>query len=149
MLQDVPIETGRGVILKITMSPIGYIKSPFKDIKEIPRQSIYAENKKAIIEILPEYKEGIKDIEEGSYGVILFYFHKSEGYTLRTISHKNWKSQSVFSTRSPNRPNGIGMSIVKFTKIDNNKIEFQGVDMLDGTPVLDIKPYSAELNPKI
>lgn len=54
----------------------------------------------------------------------------------------------VFSTRSPKRPNGIGLSIVKFTKIEENKLEFQGVDMIDGTPVLDIKPYSSELNPK-
>lgn len=135
--------------MKISMEPIGYIKSPFKDKKEIPRQSIYAENEKATIEILQEYKEGIKGIEEGSYGIILFFFHKSEGSSLSKISHETGESRGVFSSRSPNRPNGIGMSIVKFTRIEDNKIEFQGVDMVDGTPVLDIKPYSEKLNPKI
>jgi len=135
--------------MEIKMSPIGYIKSPYKDKKEIPKQSILAEDRKAAIELLEEYKEGIQDIKEGYYGVILFYFHKSEGYTLRTVSHKTGEWTGLFSTRSPNRPNGIGMSIVKFTKIMGNKIEFKGVDMLDGTPVLDIKPYSEELNPKL
>lgn len=135
--------------MEINMSPIGYIRSPFKEKNEIPKQSIFAEDKKANIEILEEYKEGIQDIKEDSYGVVLFNFHKSKGYTLRTVSHKTGEWMGVFSTRSPNRPNGIGMSIVKFTKIEGNIIEFQGVDMVDGTPVLDIKPYSDELNPKL
>ncbi len=135
--------------MEIKMNPIGYIRSPFKEKKEIPKQSIFAEDKKANIEILEEYKGGIQDIKEESYGVILFNFHRSQGYTLRTVSHKTGEQVGVFSTRSPNRPNGIGMSIVKFTKIEGNIIEFQGVDMVDGTPVLDIKPYSDELNPKL
>ncbi|MTI47251.1 MAG: tRNA (N6-threonylcarbamoyladenosine(37)-N6)-methyltransferase TrmO [Firmicutes bacterium] len=135
--------------MEIKMSPIGYIKSNYKEKKEIPRQSIFAKDEKATIEILEEYKEGIQDIKEGSYGVVLFHFHKSEEYTLKTVSHKTGEWMGVFSTRSPNRPNGIGMSIVKITKIDGSIIEFQGVDMVDGTPVLDIKPYSEELNPKL
>lgn len=135
--------------MEILMNPIGYIKSTFKEKKDAPRQSILSENKIATIEVLEEYKEGIEDIKENSYGIIFFYFHKSEGYTLKTISRKTKERLGVFSTRSPNRPNGIGISIVKFTKIADNTIEFQGVDMLDGTPVLDIKPYDKELNPKI
>lgn len=72
--------------------------------------------------------------------ILLFYFHKSEGYNLTTLSRKSNKIMGVFSTRSPNRPNGIGMSIVRFIKKENNRLIFEGVDMLDGTPVLDIKP---------
>lgn len=133
--------------MEIIMRPIGYIQSPFKEKKEIPRQNTLAQDQKARIEILEEYREGIEDIQAGSYGVILFYFHQSESYTLKTVSRKTQEYLGVFSTRSPNRPNGIGMSIVKFTKIEGNCIEFQGVDMLDKTPVLDIKPYEQALNP--
>lgn len=134
----------------INMKPIGYIKSPYKSVKEIPRQSVLSEDKTALIEILPEYKEGLTGIEENSYGIILFYFHKSTGEVpMIQVSRKSNKATGVFNTRSPRRPNGIGMSIVKFTKIEENKLEIQGVDMVDGTPVLDIKPYSPSLNPKI
>ncbi|GBF34350.1 hypothetical protein DCCM_3462 [Desulfocucumis palustris] len=133
--------------MEIIMRPIGYIRSPFKEKKEIPRQSTLAENQRAKIEILEEYQEGIEDIKAGSHGIVLFYFHQSEGYALKTVSRKTQERLGVFSTRSPNRPNGIGMSIVKFTRIEGNCIEFQGVDMLDNTPVLDIKPYDQTLNP--
>ena len=136
--------------MKIQMQPIGYIKSPYKTVKEIPRQSTLSEDKTAVIEILPEYREGLTGIEENSYGVILFYFHKSTGKApMIQVSHKSNKATGVFNTRSPRRPNGIGISIVQFKKIEGNELEIQGVDMIDGTPVLDIKPYSSELNPKI
>lgn len=135
--------------MKIEMQPIGYIRSPYKALDEIPRQSMHSKNKRAVIEILPEYKEGIEGIKINSYGIILFYFHKSTGKVpLKQVSHKLKKVTGVFSTRSPKRPNGIGVSIVKFTNINGNKLEFQGVDMVDKTPVLDIKPYDPTLNPK-
>ncbi len=134
--------------MEIVMNPIGYIKSPFKEKKEIPKQSILAEDKKGIIKILPKYEEGIKDIEIGSYGILLFYFHESKEVPIKVVSHKTNKVTGVFSTRSPDRPNGIGMSTVKFTKVEKSSLEFEGVDMLDGTPVLDIKPYSSKLDPK-
>ncbi|MBN2897830.1 MAG: tRNA (N6-threonylcarbamoyladenosine(37)-N6)-methyltransferase TrmO [Clostridia bacterium] len=135
--------------MEIVMNPIGYIKSGYVDKKELPRQSVMMQDAKATIEILESYKEGISDIEAGTYGVVLFYFHKSTGYTMRATSGKTGEKKGVFSLRSPNRPNGIGMSIVKFTRIEEGCIEFEGVDMLDGTPVLDIKPYVEELNPKL
>jgi tRNA-Thr(GGU) m(6)t(6)A37 methyltransferase TsaA len=135
--------------MEITMKPIGYIESEFKDKKDIPHQSVYYRGKKAIIKMLDDYKEGIVDIKAGSYGVILFYFHESKGYTLKETYCETGEKKGVFSLRSPNRPNGIGMSIVKFTKIEDDIIEFEGVDMLDGTPVLDIKPYDESLNPKL
>lgn len=134
--------------MNINMEAIGYIKSEFKEKKELPSQSILNADKKAIIEILPKYLEGIEGIKEDSYGIILFNFHKSDKSPLRVIPHGKDEITGVFSTRSPNRPNGIGLSIVKFTRISGNELEFEGVDMLDGTPVLDIKPYSSELNPK-
>ena len=135
--------------MDIRMEAIGYIKSGVKDRKDLPRQSVLNKDKKAVIEILPKYLDGIDGIEEGSYGVVLFHFHKSKkDVPLKLKPHGRDEIRGVFATRSPNRPNGIGQSIVKFTRIDGNNIEFEGVDMLDGTPVLDIKPYVEALNPK-
>ncbi len=135
--------------MDIQMTPIGYIRSHYREKKDIPRQSIYSETKTAKLEILEEYTEGARDIHAGDYGVIFFYFHKSEGYTLRQVSGKTGEEKGLFSLRSPNRPNGIGMTIVKYLDVQGSIIEFEGVDMLDGTPVLDIKPYVEELNPKL
>ncbi len=134
--------------MDIRMEAIGYIKSGIKEKKDLPRQSVLNQEKKATIEILPKFAEGLEGIKEGSHGVILFHFHKSDNQPLKVVPRGSKKITGVFSTRSPNRPNGIGLSIVKFTKVDGNKLEFEGVDMLEGTPVLDIKPYNAELNPK-
>lgn len=134
--------------MKIIMEAIGYIRSEFKEKSELPTQCILNTHKRATIEILPKYIEGIEGIKENTHGVILFNFHKSTKSPLRIVPHGKDEITGIFSTRSPNRPNGIGLSIVKFTKIEGNKLEFEGVDMLDGTPVLDIKPYNPELNPK-
>lgn len=127
------------------MRPIGYIRSPYKTRTDIPRQSIYNTEVKAVIELDEAFIDGASDIRPGTYGVILFYFHKFEGYRLRLNPHGGDVELGVFSTRSPNRPNGIGMSVVKFTKNTGRELEFEGVDMLDGTPVLDIKPYVKDL----
>lgn len=129
--------------MEIAMKPIGYIRTNYSDDSDIPRQSINNMNEKGTIEILDEFKDGIKDIEAGSYIVVLFYFHKSEYHHI--ISKKR-NNTGIYSTRSPHRPNGIGMSVVKVINKENNKLDFLGVDMLDGTPVLDIKPYIEELN---
>ncbi len=133
--------------MEILMKPIGYIRSPYQEKAAAPKQSTLSSGATAVIEMLEEYIEGIADIKEGEYGVILFYFHRSEGYELTTLSRKNNQITGVFSTRSPNRPNGIGMSIVRFIKKEGSYLTFEGVDMLDGTPVLDIKPYNKELCP--
>lgn len=134
--------------MEIIFKPIGYVKSPFKKLSKIPRQSIYASDIKATIKILDEYIEGINDIKINSYIVVLFHFHESKGYKLLQIARDTNKLRGVFSTRSPYRPNGVGMSIVKVINIDKNSIEFQGVDMIDGTPIIDIKPYVYELSPR-
>ncbi|PIH03243.1 tRNA (N6-threonylcarbamoyladenosine(37)-N6)-methyltransferase TrmO [Clostridium combesii] len=131
----------------IKLNPIGYIKSPFKNLEEIPPQSIYAKDKKALIEIKEELVEGLKDLDKNSHIIILFYFNKSKDFDLIAKTPWSDEKKGVFSTRSPRRPNPIGLSIVKLIEIDHNKIIIKGIDMLDGTPVLDIKPYSEELNP--
>lgn len=131
----------------ITFEPIGVIHSPFKNTDEIPRQSIYAADTRATIELKEELQPGLYTLDESPYIVVLFYFHQADECLLQQRSRHDENLRGVFATRSPRRPNPIGMTIVKLVQVNGNRLEIEGVDMLDGTPVLDIKPYSAGLNP--
>lgn len=137
--------------MDIIMKPIGVIRTPFLTGEDLrlppchPDSPYHNPEVTGVIEIDLEYCDGIKDIEAGSYALVLFHFNQSKGYKLITHSHgQNRDNVGVFSTRSPNRPNGIGTTIVKFLEVDGCRLVFQGVDMLDGTPLLDIKPHSGD-----
>lgn len=135
---------------KIIIKAIGRIETQFKnpeDLKIPPYKEDSPYNDPSIwgtLHIFEEYREGIKDLQAGSSAMLIFHFNKSKAYTMVTNSPSFEKPVGVFSTRSPNRPNGIGVTIVNIISIDDSKIVFQGVDMLDGTPLLDIKPYGRD-----
>lgn len=131
----------------ISFQPIGYVESPYKNLAEIPRQSIYAPDRTAVIKVLEPYKEGLKGLEQNEHIIILFHFHRSEGYSLSARPHGSQEEKGVFATRSPHRPNPIGLTISRLLRVEGTNLIIQGVDMLDGTPVLDIKPYSPGLMP--
>lgn len=127
---------------EIIMRPIGIIRSPYKTRQEAPRQSLMDLDATGTIELFADFADGARDIVPGSWGLLLFQFHLSGGaYELVTVSRRDNRRKGVFSTRSPFRPNHIGVSTVRFTAVDNGTLKFQGVDVLDGTPLLDIKPY--------
>ncbi|MCY6371487.1 tRNA (N6-threonylcarbamoyladenosine(37)-N6)-methyltransferase TrmO [Clostridium ganghwense] len=132
---------------KIVFEPIGFIKSPFKELNEIPSQSVHAKDKRAVIEIKEELKDGLKDLETFSHIMVFFNFNKVTDYELLVKTPWSDEKKGVFATRSPKRPNEIGVSVVKLIKVEGCSVEIEGVDMLDGTPVLDIKPYASNLNP--
>lgn len=135
--------------MEITLKPVGFIKSPYETREEIPMQSILSDQT-AVIEIEEEYKDALFNLEVGNYIVIIFAFHKSPKDTPLIIDHKHTGGRKgIFATRSPNRPNPIGLSICKIIDLTDKTITIEGVDMLNGTPVLDIKPYVEGLNPKI
>ena len=122
------------------IKPIGFIKT---DVKDIPRHWSISDKKGKII-IDEQYTLGLKDIKEGQNIIVIFYFHNSPIFTeesLVQIPPHRKKRLGVFSICSPIRPNPIGMSVVEVTKINANIIYFKGLDMMDGTPDLDIKPY--------
>lgn len=129
--------------MEITVKPIGYIHSPFTDVKDIPRDSLLGLETKATIVLDEELVEGVRDLKPGDSLLILFYFHKSFKEELIVRKRGTGPMTGVFSTRSPDRPNHLGASHVTITSIDGNEITFNGVDMLDGTPVLDLKPLQA------
>jgi tRNA-Thr(GGU) m(6)t(6)A37 methyltransferase TsaA len=126
--------------MKMNIKPIGFIKT---DVKDIPRHWSISDKEGTII-IDEQYKPGLKDIKAGQNIVVIFYFHESpiftEEYLVQIPPHRKEKL-GVFSTCSPVRPNPIGMSVVKVINITGNTIHFKGLDMMDGTPILDIKPF--------
>jgi len=123
------------------MAPIGIIHSPYKDSIDIPIQGTFRSDVEARIELKDKYAGGLKDLDEFSHAIILYYFHKSQREEIEGRPFLESDKHGIFAIRSPHRPNHIGFSIVKIKKIEANKMYFTEVDVLDGTPVLDIKPY--------
>jgi tRNA (adenine37-N6)-methyltransferase len=126
---------------EITYQPIGYIKTPFLNVSKMPIQPCGAKRAKGIIELNPELTPGLFDLEGFSHIVLIYHFHLIKGHKLYVVPFMDDKPHGIFATRAPARPNPIGMSIVKLKKIENNLIYIEGVDMVDGTPLLDIKPF--------
>lgn len=131
---------------KITYNPIGVIHSPFKDIKGMPIQPKGAKGIAGTIEIKPEYADGLKDIEGFSHIILIYHFHLSRGYSLKVKPFLDDNLHGVFATRAPKRPNPIGISVVRLRKIAGNILHIEDVDIVDGTPLLDIKPYVPEFD---
>jgi tRNA-Thr(GGU) m(6)t(6)A37 methyltransferase TsaA len=133
-------------LFPIKYRPIGIVHSPYIKQEGTPIQTVASKGAKGVIEIFPEYKEGLKDMENFSHIYILFHFHLSSQKPLTVIPFLDMKHHGVFATRSPARPNAIGLSVVCLEKIIENKLYIKNVDMLEGTPVLDIKPYISDFD---
>jgi len=131
---------------EIIFNPIGVIHSPFKEREGMPIQPIGAKGIKGKIEIFPEFKDGLKDLDGFSHIILLFNFHLSTDYKLFVKPFMENTIRGVFATRAPCRPNQIGMSIVKLESVENNILNISNVDIVDGTPLLDIKPYVKKID---
>ena len=129
------------MISDITIKPIGVVHSPFTERDGTPIQPGGAKNIKGEIEIFAEYVEGLEDLKGFSHIILVYHFHKLKNVHLRVKPFMDTETHGVFSTRSPGRPNLIGLSVVRLDEIIDNKLFISDVDMLDGTPVIDIKPY--------
>jgi len=126
---------------KIIMRPIGVIHSPYKESKDMPIQGTFDDKLEAWLELKDEYVGGLKDLDGFSHAIIIYYFHKSNREDIEGKPFLEHEKHGIFAIRSPHRPNHIGFSIVKIKSIKANKVYFTEVDVLDGTPLLDIKPY--------
>lgn len=131
---------------EITLKPIGIIHTGFQTRENIPRQGRLGTNNNGWIEVNSELVEGLDRLDEFSHIFLIFNFHQVNEFYLTQITPNHRQEKGVFATRSPHRPNPIGMTIVGLEKIEGNKIWFSGADMIDGTPLLDIKPYFPELD---
>ncbi len=131
----------------ITFTPIGIIHTPFDGTGKIPRQGRFSDDAAGYVEIFDEFAEGLKDLDSFTHAHLIFYFHKNdEDLKLWQYPKDRTIPRGVFSIRSPLRPNKIGLTIVKIKSVENNIIHFEGADMIDGTPLLDIKPYVPDID---
>jgi tRNA (adenine37-N6)-methyltransferase len=126
---------------KYKIKPIGVIKTPYRDKFQAPRQTSYSKGADGTIEVYEEYSRGLEGIEHFRYIIVVFYFHKTDGFKLTAWPPGSDEPRGVFASRSPNRPNHIGISVLKLIYRNGNILTVKDVDMLDGTPVIDIKPY--------
>jgi tRNA-Thr(GGU) m(6)t(6)A37 methyltransferase TsaA len=127
--------------MAITFRPIGTIRTPFTTLADMPIQPSGANEVNGEIVLEPQYEEGLRDLDGFSHIILLYHFHRSKGYRLTVTPFLDTVDRGLFSTRAPRRPNPIGLSVVRLVRIDGFTLHGQGVDMLDGTPLLDIKPW--------
>ena len=132
--------------MRITYRPIGVIHSPFTDLKDMPIQPTGEASAPGIAEVLPEYADGLKDVEGFSHLILLYHLHQVRRRDLTVRPFLGSEPRGVFATRAPTRPNPIGLSVVKLLCREGTKLHLAKVDVLDGTPLLDIKPYVPEFD---
>ena len=132
--------------MEIIFEQIGTIYTPFTTRDGMPIQSKGAKGVKGEVLIKEAFAKGLKDLDGFSHIILLYYFHKSKGYELETKPFLDDTKRGVFATRAPKRPNAIGMSVVKLLEINENTLLIEGVDILNETPLIDIKPYITDFD---
>lgn len=128
-----------------TAQPVGFVSSPYKETTEVPRGLGAQHQADGVLKILPEFEPGLADIEGFSHLIVLWEFDRSRGFELLGTPPSDNRPHGVFATRSPRRPNPIGLTIVELRRREGGDLYVRGVDMLDGTPILDIKPYLSSI----
>jgi tRNA-Thr(GGU) m(6)t(6)A37 methyltransferase TsaA len=128
--------------------PIGHIKSPYHETRQIPKGPGAKHDAEGTLEILPQFAAGLADIEGFSHLFVLWVFDRSEGFELLGTPPIDDRPHGVFATRSPRRPNPIGLTVVQLLGREDNVLRVRGLDMLDGTPILDLKPYLSSVPPE-
>ncbi len=131
-----------------TMQPIGYVRSPFSTTQAVPKGLGAKHEEEGTLEILPEFEAGLADVEGFSHLFVIWTFDRSEGYDLFGVPPTDDRPHGVFATRSPRRPNPLGLTVVELLGRDGPRLRVRGIDMLEGTPILDIKPYLSGVPPE-
>ena len=130
---------------KFHVKPIGVIRTPYKRMDEAPHQGCFSKEV-CEIEVFKEYAEGLKDIETCTHLIVLYWLDRAKRDTLIAIPPCDGKEHGVFATRSPSRPNPIGFAVVELIDINGNVLKVRGIDALNETPLIDIKPYSSDID---
>jgi tRNA-Thr(GGU) m(6)t(6)A37 methyltransferase TsaA len=130
----------------VTFTPIGIIRTPFSETTGMPVQAVGAVGVQGTIELEPAYVEGLADLDGFSHLVLLYHLDRTTGARMTVVPFLDDRPHGLFATRSPARPNPIGLSTVRLVGIEGSTIRIEDVDMLDGTPLLDIKPYVPQLD---
>jgi tRNA (adenine37-N6)-methyltransferase len=130
----------------LAFTPIGIIRSPFQEPTGMPIQTVAAQGAAGTLELEPQFAGALKDLHEFSHLWLLVHLHRSAGFALDVTPFMDDQSHGVFATRAPRRPNPIGLSLVKLVRVEGCTLQLEELDVLDGTPVLDIKPYVPRLD---
>jgi tRNA-Thr(GGU) m(6)t(6)A37 methyltransferase TsaA len=130
---------------KWIMQPIGFIRSSYTDPKQVPKGLGAKHTMEGVLEVLPEMEPGLQDLEGFSHLIIVWVFDRSEGYDLVVKPPSDVRAHGIFATRAPRRPNPIGITVVELIRREGGKLWLRGIDMVDGTPVLDIKPLTSSI----
>ncbi|HLZ41017.1 MAG TPA: tRNA (N6-threonylcarbamoyladenosine(37)-N6)-methyltransferase TrmO [Candidatus Sulfotelmatobacter sp.] len=125
--------------------PIGYVRSPYKDTQQVPKGLGAKHEAEGTLEILPQFEAGLTDIEGFSHLIVLWVFDRAGQFELCGTPPCDNRAHGVFATRSPRRPNPIGLTVVQLLSRDGRVLRVRGIDMLDATPILDIKPYLSNI----
>lgn len=133
-------------MMKVEFESIGIIHSSFKNLTGMPIQPAGAEGVTGTVEVFDNYVDGLKDLAGFSHIILLYLFHRSQGYNLQVVPYMDTEPRGLFATRAPKRPNAIGLSVVRLDRIQHSILHIQNVDILDGTPLLDIKPFVPEFD---
>ena len=132
-----------------TFKAIGHVSSPYQDTSKVPKGLGAKHEAEGVLKIMPEFELGLTDIEGFSHLFVIWAFDRSEGFALLGTPPSDNRPHGVFATRSPRRPNPIGLTVVELLRRDGRLLHVRGVDMLDGTPILDIKPYLSSVPPEL
>jgi tRNA (adenine37-N6)-methyltransferase len=143
-----PLRAAQSEETVFTPQPIGYVRSPYKDTQQIPKGLGAKHEAEGILEILPEFAPGLTDIEGFSHLIVLWVFDRAGKFELLGAPPSDNRPHGVFAMRSPRRPNPIGLTVVELLHRDGASLSVRGVDMLDGTPILDLKPYLSSIPPE-
>ncbi len=128
---------------EILLKPIGIVHTPYRDVTDgVPIQGRLAPRSEGRVEVFPEYRDACRDLEGFSHVILVYHFHRSTTERLVAKPYMDTEVRGVFSIRSPHRPNHIGITLVELLKCSEGVLEVRGVDMIEGTPILDIKPYN-------
>lgn len=128
-----------------TPRAIGFARTPFKETSEVPKGPLAKHDAEGTLEILPELEEGLTDIDGFSHLIVIWVFDRAKGFELLATPPGGTIAHGVFATRSPYRPNPIALTIVELLRREGNRLHLRGLDMVDGTPILDIKPYLSSI----
>lgn len=134
---------------QVVYQPIGYVESPFRHPTNVPVQTVAGMNETGKIILEDKYKAGLQDLKKFTHLILIYHFHLSKGYTLTAKPFLDDKEHGIFAIKGPRRPNPIGISTVKLLDICDNKLMISGIDLVDGTPILDIKPFIPEFDNRL
>jgi tRNA (adenine37-N6)-methyltransferase len=132
--------------MDLAYQPIGIIRSPFKTRNDMPVQPVGDASADGYVDVAPEFQEGLRDLDGFTHIILIYHFHMAQAYTLTVTPFLDTTPRGLFSTRAPSRPNPIGLSIVQLRGIEANRLSVTQLDIIDETPLLDIKPYVPEFD---